>query len=174
MFATGLARSLKPSDSPQADGDLLLAAMCNLQHPNPPGVDRCVRCGGQVQPQNPRLVSRPALAVLRSSAGDRVEVDRAVLIGRAPTANRVSGGRLPRMLTVPSPSHDISRTHVQVEPEGWSVMVTDLHSTNGTTLVRPGADVERERMVPGEPVEVRIGWVIDLGDGITVAIDPPA
>ena len=41
-------------------------------------------------------------------------------------------------MTVPSPGHDISRTHLEVAPEGWSVVVTDLHSTNGTILVRPG------------------------------------
>jgi len=173
VFATGLARALKPTE--QASGsDLVLAAMCNLQHPNEPGSQICSRCGGQIPPQSPRLVTRPALAILRTSQGERVELDRTVLIGRSPTATRVPREQLPRMLTVPSPSHDISRTHVEVTPDGWKVYVKDLYSTNGTTVVRPGTEVERERLVPGEPVELRIGWIIDLGDGVTVTLDPPA
>ena len=58
------------------------------------------------------------LAVLRSSDGTTAEVDRAVLIGRAPSGQR-SSARAPRLMTVPSPGHDISRTHLEVAPEGW-------------------------------------------------------
>lgn len=174
VFATGLARSLKPGEQHAGDSDLVLAAMCNLQHPNEPGSQACSRCGGQIPPQSPRLVTRPSLAVLRSSHGEGIDLDRTVLIGRSPTATRVPREQLPKMLTVPSPSSDISRTHVEVVPDGWKLFVKDLYSTNGTTLVRPGAEMARERLVPGEPVEVRVGWIIDLGDGVTITIDPPA
>ena len=173
MFATGLARSLKSNDQANAGSDLVLATLCNPQHPNEPGSQACSQCGGQIPPQSPQLVTRPALAVLRTSHGEQVEVDRAVLIGRSPTATRVPREQLPRLLTVPSPSHDISRTHLEFAPDGWKLMVKDLYSTNGTTLVRPGADMARERLVPGEPVEVRPGWVVDLGDGLTITIEPP-
>ncbi len=80
---------------------------------------------------------RPVLAVLRASDGTTADVDRAVLVGRAPTGDR-STTRAPRLMTVPSPGHDISRTHLEVLPDGWEVVVTDLHSTNGTTLIGPG------------------------------------
>lgn len=125
-------------------------------------------------PQNPRLVTRPVLATLRSSSGDQVDVDRAVRIGRSPSANRVSRDKMPRLMTVPSPSHDISRTHVEVEPDGWNLRVTDQHSTNGTTLVITGPEPERRRLVPGEPAELRVGWILDLGDGVTVSVENPA
>ena len=92
---------------------------------------------GKMTRSRNRSMSRPVLAVLRASDGSTAEVDRAVLIGRAPSAQR-SSARAPRLMTVPSPGHDISRTHLEVAPEGWSVAVTDLHSTNGTILVRPG------------------------------------
>lgn len=172
VFATGLARSLKAQDPGNQSSDLVLAVLCTSHHPNEPGSPACSRCGGQIPPQSPQLVTRPALAVLRTSHGHQVEVDRAVLIGRSPTASRVPREQLPRLLAVPSPSHDISRTHLEVAPDGWRVLVKDLYSTNGTTLVRPG-DNARERLVPGEPVQVAPGWVIDLGDGLTITVEPP-
>jgi hypothetical protein len=112
---------------------------------------------------------RPVLGVLLPSSGGRIEVDRPVVIGRAPAANRVSGDQLPRLLTVPSPSHDISRTHVQVAPENGRMVVTDLNSTNGTILVSP--DGRRTDLRPGVGVPIEVGSVIDLGDGITIAVD---
>jgi hypothetical protein len=112
---------------------------------------------------------RPVLGVLHPSSGGRIEVDRPVVIGRSPVASRVSGDQLPRLLTVPSPSHDISRTHVQVAPESGRMVVTDLNSTNGTILVTP--DGRRTDLRPGVGVPVDAGCVIDLGDGVTIAVD---
>jgi len=112
---------------------------------------------------------RPVLGVLHPSSGGRIEVDRPVVIGRSPAANRVSGDQLPRLLTVPSPSHDISRTHVQVAPENGRMVVTDLNSTNGTVLVAP--DGRRTDLRPGIAVPVDAGSLIDLGDGVTIAVD---
>lgn len=121
--------------------------------------------GLPVTPQS----QRPVLGVLLPSSGGRIEVDRPVVIGRSPAANRVSGDQLPRLLTVPSPSHDISRTHVQVAPENGRIVVTDLNSTNGTVLVAP--DGRRTDLRPGVAVPVDVGSVIDLGDGITIAVE---
>ena len=103
------------------------------------------------------------LAVLRSSDGATVEVDRAVLVGRAPSSHR-SSARAPRLMTVPSPGHDISRTHLEVAPDGWQIVVTDLNSTNGTVLVRPeGADRQQ--------LDIRVSqcssnWVVSLSSGM--------
>ena len=119
----------------------------------------------------PQFVAGPVLAVLRASDGSTAEVDRPVLIGRAPSADR-SSSRSPRLMTVPSPNHDISRTHLEVAPEDWQVVVTDLNSTNGTVLVRPGA-VDRQQLAPGEPVPAQLGSVVELGDGVSVLIDFP-
>ncbi len=174
IFATSLARANKSRDSGNSAGEgLVLADMCVVQHPNPPGLTRCRICGGSIPTQNPRLVTRPVLAVLRPSSGQPVDVDRPVLIGRSPSADRVARDQLPRLLTVPSPSHDISRTHVRVTPEGWDITVTDEYSTNGTVLVRPGGEPERERLNPGEAVKVQLGQMLDLGDGVTIRVEPP-
>ena len=119
----------------------------------------------------------PVMALLRPITGAPVSVDRPVLIGRAPNAAKAGVNVTPKLMTVPSPSHDISRTHVKVEPVGRTVQVTDLHSTNGTVLITgplggdPSLAGQRHQLVPGEPVAVQPGWILDLGDGVTILID---
>src|SRR5699024_6526160 len=111
----------------------------------------------------------PALS-LSVSTGAEVPLDRPVLIGRAPESARFSAGVQPRLVTVPSPQQDISRTHVEVRAEGGSAVVTDLNSTNGTVLVQPGAATRR--LHAGEGASVPAGTLIDLGDGVTVSVQP--
>lgn len=150
---------------------LVMAVVCQYGHSSPQNATACRICGTQIVPQGPQLVPRPPLALLRASNGATEEVDRVVLVGRAPAAN-ASNARAPRLMTVLSPSHDISRTHVEVAPEGWQVAVTDLRSTNGTVLVQPGTG-ERSQLPAGEPVVVPLGSVLELGDGVSLLIDSP-
>jgi len=171
-----VARALEPNseDSP-ADIDpqdsAILAVFCANGHVSPPSATSCRVCGGPVGTQGPQFVAYPVLAVLRASDGSSAQLDRPVLIGRAPSTDR-SDNRAPRLMTVPSPNHDISRTHLEVAPDGWQIVATDLNSTNGTILVRPGG-VDRQQLAPGEPVPVQVGSVIELGDGVSVLIDFP-
>ena len=115
------------------------------------------------------------MAVLVVSDGQEVEVDGAVLVGRAPEARRFSAPGQPRLVTVPSPLHEISSTHLEVRPgsgaDQGSAVVTDLGSTNGTVLVQPGLGPEELR--PGIPVQLIPGAVINLGDGVTIRVDRP-
>jgi len=149
----------------------ILAVLCPNGHASPPNSTSCRVCGSPVGTQGPQLVGPPVLAVLRASNGSSAEVDRPVLIGRAPSGDR-SRSRTPRLMTVPSPNHDISRTHLEVVPDDWQIVVTDLNSTNGTILVPPeGGD--GQQLAAGEPVPVRVGTVMELGDGVSVLIDFP-
>jgi len=150
---------------------LIMAVVCPYGHPSPQNATSCRVCGSPIAPQGPRLLPRPVLAILRASDGSTAAVDRAVLVGRAPSAQR-SSARAPRLLTVPSPAHDISRTHLEVAPDDWQIAVTDLNSTNGTVLVRPEG-VDRQHLAAGETVVVQLGTVVELGDGITILIDFP-
>lgn len=113
----------------------------------------------------------PAPGRVRVSTGQVLPLDRTVVIGRRPRSTRVSGTDLPHLVAVDSPQQDISRSHVELRVEGESIVATDLRTTNGTTLLRPGADPVR--LHPGEATVVVFGDVLDLGDGITVAIEAP-
>ncbi|WP_277050685.1 FHA domain-containing protein [Ruania albidiflava] len=116
-----------------------------------------------------RPAGAPALS-LSVSTGAEVPLDRPVLIGRAPESARFSAGVQPRLVTVPSPQQDISRTHVEIRAEAGSAVVTDLNSTNGTVVVQPGA--APRRLHAGEGASVPAGTLIDLGDGVTVNVHP--
>lgn len=108
-------------------------------------------------------------ARLHLSTGLVVTLDRAVLLGRAPQVARVTNRELPRLVTVPSPQQDISRTHAEVRVEGEHVLVTDLDSTNGVHVSRAGEGARR--LHPGEPSVVGVDEVVDLGDGVTFTVE---
>lgn len=120
----------------------------------------------------PAVTGDPAdgsMVRIRLSTGQVVDLDRPVVIGRKPRSTRASGASLPHLIAVESPSSDISRNHLEVRPEGDSVVVIDLHTTNGSTLLRSGADPVR--LHPGEQTLVLGGDVIDIGDGVTVTVE---
>lgn len=168
-----------PAETSDAGADhreapLVQAAICVSGHPNPPYADRCGLCGAPVPPQTTQLVPRPVLGVLRSPDGTSVRIDRPILLGRAPVL-RDDLAEVPELMRVPSPGQDISRTHLLISPDDWEIRLTDLHSTNGTIIVRPGPGVERLQLQPGEPYAVVAGTVVELGDGVAVLVDgPPA
>lgn len=114
----------------------------------------------------------PVVARLRLSTGLVVPLDRTVLVGRAPQVGRVTARELPRLVTVPSPTLDVSRTHAEVRLEGEHVVVTDLESLNGVRVLRPGAPARR--LHPGEPTVLAPGETVDLGDGVTFTVDRDA
>jgi len=122
----------------------------------------------------PSVVAKP-VARLVISSGETVEVDRAVLVGRAPEARRFTSSEQPRLVTVPSPNQEISSTHLEVRPgsgaDHGSAVVTDMGSTNGTVLVQPG--LPPEDLQPGIAVQLIPGAIIDLGDGVTIQVTNP-
>lgn len=119
----------------------------------------------------PEVTAQP-VATLVFAHGEVVAVDRAVLVGRAPEARRFTSTEQPRLVTVPSPNHEISSTHLEVRPgsgaDHGSAIVTDMGSTNGTVLVQPG--LGPESLTPGMPVQLLPGALIDLGDGMTIQV----
>jgi len=127
------------------------------------------------EPEAPAPVVDGPVARLIVSDGTVVDVDRPVLIGRAPSAGRVSSGEDARLVTVPSPHQEISATHLEVSPgigaDTGSAVVTDLGSTNGSVLARPG--LPPEALQPGVAALLVPGSLIDLGDGVTIQVTTP-
>ncbi|MFC6285966.1 FHA domain-containing protein [Nocardioides sp. GCM10027113] len=122
------------------------------------------------QPPAPGVTGPVARLVM--SHGETVDVDRPVVVGRAPEARRFPSDEQPRLVTVPSPQQEISSTHLEIRPgsgaDHGSAVVTDLGSTNGTVLVQPGMAPEDLR--PGVAVQLLPGAVVDLGDGLTIRV----
>jgi pSer/pThr/pTyr-binding forkhead associated (FHA) protein len=112
----------------------------------------------------------PVLVV--STTGARESLSQPILVGRSPSVSKVSAGQIPKLITITGNDQDISRNHVQFAVEGGTVVVTDLHSKNGTSIVLPGKDPQKLRA--GEPTAVIVGTVIDLGSGITLTVDDDA
>ncbi len=158
------------SAEPRPEDGLVLASICAAGHANPPGSFRCRLCPAPVNGASQQWVNRPVLAVLRVSSGETLDLVGPVVIGRAPAA----APNEPSLTTVkvPSPSSDISRNHLRVVPEGWAIVATDLHSTNGTLVHRRGEGPIR--LNPGEGLAVQLGDILDLGDGISIEVAPPA
>ncbi|TYL50587.1 FHA domain-containing protein [Agromyces mariniharenae] len=105
---------------------------------------------------------------LRMPDGSIESIGAEVLLGRSPSVSQVSGGRLPRLVTIGAGDPDISRNHLRVAVEGDTVVVTDLHSRNGTHVVAPGKSPVKLRA--GEPTPVLAGTVVDLGGGWTIQV----
>ncbi len=106
-----------------------------------------------------------------AASGQIVDLDRPVYVGRRPAAPRVGTGA-ELLVTVPSPQHEVSATHLELRQSGSVVVATDLGSTNGTRLAIPGRVPELLRSA--ESAVVTAGTRIDLGDGVLLEILPPA
>ncbi|MFF1572403.1 FHA domain-containing protein [Leifsonia sp. NPDC058292] len=104
--------------------------------------------------------------------GRREYLEPPIVIGRAPIASTTSRGPAPRPITVTSAEQDISRSHAAIAVEGDSVVVTDLHSRNGTIVVMPGKSPQKLRQ--GEPTTVIAGTLVDLGSGVTLTVGQDA
>ena len=159
-----------PTEAEEPAPATTAAVFCAWGHPNSPSAGRCRVCTGLIPTQPAQVVGLPVLALLRASNGQTADVVTSVLVGRAPAPDRARVED-PALLTVTSPSHDISRTHLEVFASGWDVAVTDLHSTNGTVLVGPDGSVRT--MEPGETAGVALGTSLELAEGISVLIDFP-
>ena len=147
------------------------ASICPQGHANPPEIWDCLTCS---QPLTGMFsyVRRPALATLTLSTGAAIEVAGDVVVGRAPQVQRGGDPHIVALVTVPSPQHMVSRSHLILTTSGWSILAQDLGSSNGTVLARPGATPVL--LGSGMPTPVFMGDLMDIGDGVTLRIDPPA
>ncbi|MGO2751523.1 MAG: FHA domain-containing protein [Pseudoclavibacter sp.] len=121
-------------------------------------------------PQPPELRSAHGEAqyIVELSTGGTVELTGPLVLGRAPSmGSEQTAGIQPHHVTL-SGATDISRNHVLLTVEGGVIVVTDLHSRNGTDVVMPGRGPQRLRA--GEPTAVMPGTVVDLGSGIYLTV----
>jgi hypothetical protein len=152
-------------DGPAPAGNVVQAVKCQHGHLSPPMAVSCRVCGFPLMGQAPITVPRPTLGVLRLSTGDVVPLDRTVIMGRNPKPDEANDAERPHVVRLPSPGHDISRTHVEIRLDGWHVLLTDLNSVNGTVVTPPWQEPQRLR--PNEAVPIEPGTVVSLADEVT-------
>lgn len=169
VFSSSLAAAHKPASPNEPVVPQVLAVPCTNNHANAPGALNCRICQAPVDSSNARLIRRPVLAGVHTNKGDFADIINGIVVGRAPDQNSGPVGCF--LMRVVSPSNDISRNHVLITTKDWGVQVTDLHSTNGTTVLPPGEAPFTIR--DGSCVQVEIGTVLDLGDGVSLRIEPP-
>jgi hypothetical protein len=139
--------------------------LCSQGHPNPPQATSCRVCHGQFSESDPITMPRPLLGILKFSDGTEALLDRPLIIGRSPRAERVSSKEIPQLVSLSSPDQNISRNHLEIRIDGWHVIVVDLESVNGTVVTNPGQAPELLRA--GEEVPIVPGAVVSIADEIT-------
>lgn len=103
-----------------------------------------------------RQSGTPATAgpVLVLDDGRSIPVDGFVLLGRDPSGEGA--------VAVEDATRSVSKTHLRIEIAGARWSVTDLHSTNGSSITdAAGIDTP---LRPGTPVEASPGDVVRFGD----------
>jgi hypothetical protein len=106
---------------------------------------------------------RPALLGIRLGDSPIISLDAIIYLGRKPSVPRIVLDGNTRLVRVLSPTNEVSATHIELHQIGATVVVTDLRSTNGTSILVPGLPVRALRS--GESLTVGLGALIDVGDG---------
>lgn len=134
-----------------------------------PACPRYVVHDGQTLPpwKSQQLRASLAQVTVVASTGNRIPLDVSVVVGRAPSAEGAAGA----VLVVPGSNAQVSRNHLRISREGGAVLVTDLGSANGSTIVRRGRAAES--LAPHVPTPLGVDDVVELCEGITVRVERP-
>ncbi|MEJ7832343.1 MAG: FHA domain-containing protein, partial [Nocardioides sp.] len=145
----------------QPTHETVLAVYCSAGHVTAAYTPTCRVCEEPLPQQEPQRMPRPRLGVLHLPDGQRIPLDRNVVFGRQPSAPPESGP-WPHLVRLSGDATYVSRTHLQIELDGWLVLATDLGSRGGTTLRIAGRAPERIRA--NERYVWEPGQVLDLAD----------
>jgi hypothetical protein len=109
---------------------------------------------------------------VRIGAQAPFELHVPVYIGRRPRGSRQLPGDQVILIEVPSPTREVSASHLHIVQQGERVVVTDLKSTNGTAVTPPGAP--RIKLSQGDSIVLPPYSRIEIGDGNVIEILPGA
>ena len=154
--------------SPAAVGPQVLAVLCEKGHPNATHASSCRICSSPLG-STAVTVPRPSLGRIILSTGEEVALDQDIIIGRRPRSSAGADRQPARLVIVPSPRKQISRSHCELRIDDWDVRLHDLGSNNGTYLTRPGqAPVRLDENVP---TVLKPGDVVELGEEISFRME---
>ncbi|MET3961228.1 hypothetical protein ABIE44_001162 [Marmoricola sp. OAE513] len=150
---------------PDPSGATVLAGFCLNGHATGAYAPTCRVCGDDVPEQSPRSIPRPSLGALVLANGEKVDLARSAILGRAP---HVPGDadEEPQLVNLAAYGRDISRQHAEVIVHGWSVFVRDLGSANGTRIRTHDGQVLA--LTPGVAVPLAPDGVIEIAEVTTL------
>jgi len=161
--------------TPDAGADdaapFVLAVRCGRGHVNPIHVTVCQTCGDLLEIGAPtETIRQPPLAMLELPSGETIAIDRSLVLGRRPDPDAAQAqDRAFTVVVGDEPS--ISRTHLRIDVEDWSLSVTDCGSRSGTAIViRPGE--EPRILEPWMTHELPVGARLFLGGPTSVVVRP--
>lgn len=114
--------------------------------------------------------ARRGYYAFRVGDADAVTLDAPSYVGRRPSAPRIPTTVPPRLVSVPSPSREVSATHLEIRQVGTSIVIRDLATTNGSVVSLPGSVPRTLRQ--GESIVVSPGTLVDIGDDNVIQILP--
>ncbi|MCI9859036.1 FHA domain-containing protein [Microbacterium proteolyticum] len=112
----------------------------------------------EVAPAAPGRARRGSMPTLLLDSGERLPLDTALILGRAPSAPADAPAEVYRWADM---SRTLSKSHVRLEWDGRQVWVIDLGSTNGTFVRGDGASTP---LLPHQRTPVPTGVVLEIGD----------
>lgn len=156
-----------PAAPPEPDlDDTVVSVRPDPRQPGDPAPDAAVP-----RVRDEAAGTGPGYYAFRVGLGsETIPLDAPAYIGRRPSAPRVVVGGHPRLIRVASPQKEVSATHLELRQRGASVVVTDLRSTNGSTVMIPGSVPRKLRQ--GESIVVSPGTLVDIGDGNILQVLP--
>ena len=165
------ATASQPAAQADPNAVQVLSVVCRQGHVNPPMLTQCFVCSQPTVEGSLEQRPRPEFVLAQLPDGRRISLGTGAVFGRRPRSRAPQHEPQPHLIVVDSPNEDISRSHVELRIEEWSVVVEDLGSTNGTVLEREGQPPQRLR--GSAPMFAYIGDRIDLGEGVVVEVVAP-
>lgn len=106
-------------------------------------------------PPTPDENPAPLQILIQLDGDDPKEMPPSVILGRSPW------GHDAEVWTVTDPTRTVSKNHLRLDRDDAGVIVTDLGSTNGTTITSAtGATI---RLAPNSPAHAGVGASIHFG-----------
>ncbi|WP_374945378.1 FHA domain-containing protein [Agreia sp.] len=132
------------------------------------------RHGGSPENLRAAPVAAPRLRPCRVRIGSHApfELHVPVYIGRRPRGPRQLGSDQVILVEVPSPTREVSASHLHIVQRGREVVVTDLKSTNGTAVTLPGSP--RIKLQQGDSIVLPPYSRVEIGDGNVIEVLPAA
>jgi len=163
VLSVAADRLLEPDELSRFADTVVSAGSLELSAPAPAPAPASAEETDSIQPA---AIIRHYEVQIGESVLSALEVP--VILGRRPRAARIIQDVSPRLVVVDSPQKLVSASHLSIRQLGSSLVVTDLHTTNGSMVTAPGSPARRMRQ--GESVVVTAGTQVDIGDGINLYI----